>query len=60
MDFLNPRKGGMIFYKFFLLSPLQCTVTHYRDCKGLREFEKIEISMQSCRRDSEYSKEENS
>ncbi len=53
MDFLNPRKGGMVFYKFFLLSPLQCTVTHYRDCKGLSEFEEIEISMQSCRGESE-------
>jgi hypothetical protein len=25
---------------FFLLSPLQCTVTHYRNCKRLHEFEK--------------------
>jgi hypothetical protein len=25
MDFLNHREGGMIFYKVFLLSPLQCT-----------------------------------
>jgi hypothetical protein len=27
MDFLNHREGGMVFYQFFLLSPLQCTVT---------------------------------
>jgi hypothetical protein len=27
MDFLNHRKGGMVFYQVFLLSPLQCTVT---------------------------------
>ncbi len=27
MNFLSPRKGGMVFYKVFLLSPLQCTVT---------------------------------
>jgi hypothetical protein len=34
-------------YQFFLLSPLQCTVTHYRNCKRLDEFEEIEIAMQS-------------
>jgi hypothetical protein len=49
MDFLNHREGGVVFYQVFLLSPLQCTVTHYRNCKRLREFEEIEISVQSCR-----------
>ncbi len=29
-------KGGMVFYQFFLLSPLQCPVMHYRNCKKLR------------------------
>ncbi len=37
----------------FLLSPLQCTITHYGNCKKLREFEEIEISMQGCRGDCE-------
>jgi hypothetical protein len=53
MDFLNYRVGGMVFYQVFLLSPLQCIVTHYRNCNRLREFKEIEISMQSCRGDSE-------
>jgi hypothetical protein len=53
MDFLNQKEGCMVFYQVFLLSPLQCTVTHYKNCKRLREFEDIEISMQSCRGDSE-------
>jgi hypothetical protein len=52
MDFLNQREGGMVFYHVFLLSPLRCIVTHYRNCKRLREFEEKEISMQSCRGDS--------
>ncbi len=37
MDFLNHREGRMLFYKVFLLSPLQCTVTELQ--KLLREFE---------------------
>jgi hypothetical protein len=44
----------VVLFKFFLLSPLQYTVTHYRSCKRLREFEEIQISMQSCRCDSEF------
>jgi hypothetical protein len=55
MDFLNCRKGGMVFYQVFLLSPLQCTVTYSRNCKRLREFEEIEIS--SCRGDCELMQE---
>jgi hypothetical protein len=51
MDFL--REWGVVFYEVSLFSPLQCTVTHYRNCKRLRESEEIEISMQSCRGDSE-------
>jgi hypothetical protein len=47
MDYLNHRQGGVVFDQVFLLSPLQCTVTHYRDCKRLREFEEIENSRQS-------------
>jgi hypothetical protein len=39
MDFLNNREGGVFFYQDFLLSPSQCAVTHYRNCKRLREFE---------------------
>ncbi len=31
-------------------------VTHYRNCKRLREFKEIEISVQSCRGDSEEGK----
>ncbi len=27
MNFLNYREGVMVFYQFFLLSSLQCTVT---------------------------------
>jgi hypothetical protein len=27
--------------RFFLLSPLQCTLTHCRNCKRLREYEEI-------------------
>ncbi len=53
MDFLNHRKGGMVFYQVFLLSPLQCTVTEVKNCKRLREFEEIEILRQSCRGDCE-------
>ncbi len=55
MDFLN----HMVFYQIFLLPLLQvyCTVTNWRNCKRLREFEETEISWQSCRDDS---KEENS
>jgi hypothetical protein len=53
MDFLNHRKGGGVLYQFFLLSPLKCTVTHYRNCKRLREFEEIDILMQSRKGDSE-------
>ncbi len=50
----------MVFYQVLLLSPLQCTVTHCRNCKRLREFEEIDISRQSCTDDCEYSREENS
>jgi hypothetical protein len=38
MDFLE---GGAAFYQAFLLSPLQCIVTHLINCKRLREFEEI-------------------
>jgi hypothetical protein len=41
MDFLNYREGGVIFYQFFLLSPLQCNCSN---CKRLREFEEVEFS----------------
>jgi hypothetical protein len=37
MDFLNHRKGGMVFYQVFLLHL-------YRNCKRLRDFEEIEIA----------------
>jgi hypothetical protein len=53
MDFLNYREGGVVFYQVFLPSPLQCKVTHCRNCKRLRECEEIEISRQSCRGDFE-------
>ena len=43
------REGGVVFYQVFLLSPLQCTATHCRNCKRLSEFEEIEISRQSYR-----------
>ncbi len=43
MDFLNHREGGIVFYKVFLLSPLQ----------RLLEFEEIKISRPSCRGDCE-------
>jgi hypothetical protein len=59
MDFLNHREGGKVFYRVFLLSPLQCTVMNSRNCKRLREFEEIEISKQSCEV-TVNSKEENS
>jgi hypothetical protein len=55
MDFLNHRKGGMVF----LLSPLQCTVTHYRNCKRLREFEETETQGKAVEV-TRNSKEENS
>jgi hypothetical protein len=44
MDFSNLKKEGVVLYQFFLPSPLQCAVTHYRNCTGLREFEEVEIS----------------
>ncbi len=53
MDFLKHREGGVIFYQVFLLSPLQCTVMQYRNCKRLHEFEEIDIVRQSCRGDFE-------
>ncbi len=56
MDFLNHRKGGMVFLSGF--PPFSFTV--YSNCKRLREFEEIEISMQSCRLVTVNSKEENS
>ncbi len=43
MDFLNQSEGGVVFYQVFLLSPLQCTLTHCRNCKWLREFEEIAL-----------------
>ncbi len=47
-DFLNYLgKGGVVFYQVFFLFPLQCTVTHWRNCKRLREFEETKISRQS-------------
>jgi hypothetical protein len=49
MDFLNHMDGSVVFQQAFLLSPLQCTVTHCRNCKSFLEFEEIEnISRQSC------------
>jgi hypothetical protein len=42
MDFLNHREGGVVFYQVFLLSPLKCTVTHFRNLKRLREFQEID------------------
>ncbi len=60
MDFLKHREGGVVFYQVFLLSPLQCTEMHYRNCKRLREFEEIETSKQSWRGDLLTSTEENS
>jgi hypothetical protein len=53
MDFLSHREGGVVFHQVFLIFPLQCTVTHCRNCKRLREFEEIETSRQSCRGDCE-------
>jgi hypothetical protein len=53
MDFLNHTERGIVFYQFFLLSLLHCTLTHCRNCKRLREFEEIDISRQSCRGDFE-------
>jgi hypothetical protein len=49
LKFLNHSEGGVVFYQVFLLSPLQCTVMHYRNCKRLLEFEETKISRQSCR-----------
>jgi len=55
MDFVNHREGGwfsigfLVFYRVFLLSPLQCIIV--TKCKRLRKFEEKEISMQSCRGD---------
>jgi hypothetical protein len=51
---------SVVFNQVFLLSPLQCTATHCRNCKRLREFEEIEISRLSYRGNSVNSKEENS
>ncbi len=51
MDFFKPYGRGCGFLSCFLPSPLQCTVTHWRNCKRLREFKEIEISRQSCRDD---------
>jgi hypothetical protein len=42
MDFLNHREGGMVFYKFFLLSPLQCMYSNFtetaRGCVSLKKY----------------------
>jgi hypothetical protein len=60
MDFLNHREGGVIFCQVLLLSPLQCTVTHFietvRGCVSLKkrkyQFKAVEMTLNS--------KEENS
>jgi hypothetical protein len=50
VDILNHREGGMVFYRVFLLSPLQCTqysnctVKTVRGCMGLKN--RIEIQRQ--------------
>jgi hypothetical protein len=46
MDLLNHREGSVVWFsiRFSLLPLLQCTVTHCRNCKRLREFKEIEIS----------------
>ncbi len=43
----------MVFYQVFLLSPVQCTVTNFRNCKRLCEFEEIEILRQISKGDCE-------
>jgi hypothetical protein len=35
-------EGDVIFYQIFLISPIQCTVTHCRNCKRLCDFEEKE------------------
>jgi hypothetical protein len=48
-DFLNRKEGGMVYYQFFLLSPLHCTL-YSNELLELQEvawiFEEIEISRQ--------------
>jgi hypothetical protein len=53
MDFLNHMEGGVVFWQVFLLSSLQCTITHSRNSKRLRDFEEIDISRQSYRDECE-------
>ncbi len=57
LDFLNQKEGGVPFYQVLLRSPLQCTVTNWRNCKRLREFEEIEVSRQRSRGDCKYQEE---
>jgi hypothetical protein len=40
MDFLNRSEEGVVFHQVFFLSCLQCTLTHCKNCKELRELEK--------------------
>ena len=59
MNFLNHREGGAFLSGFPPFSfKVQCTLTHCRNCKRLREFVEIEISRQSCA--TVNNKEENS
>jgi hypothetical protein len=60
MDFLNHRERGMVFHQVFLLSPLQCTVTHDRISKRLREFKEIKNLKAKLSEVTVNSKEENS
>jgi hypothetical protein len=52
--FLKPYGKVLGFLSDFPPSSLQCTVTHCRNWKRLREFEEIEIPRQRRRGDFEY------
>jgi hypothetical protein len=48
MDFLKRREGEMVFF-LYNIEIIRGCVSLKKRCKGLREFEEIEISRQSCR-----------
>jgi hypothetical protein len=59
MDFLNHKEVGLVFYQVFLLSHLECSVTHHRNCKRLRESEEVEKSQGKTVEVTVKNKEEN-
>jgi hypothetical protein len=53
MDLLNHRKGGMLFYQVFLLSPLQSQYRTEEIVRGCVSLKKNKSQSRRCRGDCE-------